>query len=124
MTEGLEDARPLRKALAAITASLMVATAAPVVAIADDTTATNSQTGTGTTELTIQVNNDGPHSGTDDPTNPDEDGDGLGDVIAFTVPSKVNFVVKSNGELIAPSAEQTYIENRVKLCNLYFSSDC
>ena len=51
----------------------------------------------------------------DDPSdayyNPDEDGDGLGDNIAFTVPSEINFVSDSAGVLTGPSASVTYIEN-------------
>ena len=71
-----------------------------------------AQTGTGTTSVNIQLADPGEHSGTDDPTNPDgPDPNDLGDNIAFTVPSEINFVANANGELTGPSAEQTYIEN-------------
>jgi hypothetical protein len=51
--------------------------------------------------------------GTDNPLyNPDSDGNGLGDNLAFTVPSSINYVVNADGSLIAPSEGAAYIENR------------
>lgn len=76
------------------------------------------QTGTGSTDVTVQLASGADerggteHNTVGDPAyNPDEDGDGLGDNIAFTVPAAINFVSDSQGRLTGPSAEATYIEN-------------
>ena len=70
-----------------------------------------AQTGTGTTDVTVILRDTREHSGTDDPNNQSADNDGLGDQIAFTVPSEINFVADSEGNLTGPSAEAPYIEN-------------
>ena len=88
------------------------------------------QTGAGTTSLTMIAENNGIYGGTaeepyldedgnptDEDTgrpnpsyNPDDDHDGLGDNIAFTVPSSINFVLSADGTLTGPT--NAYIENR------------
>ena len=44
--------------------------------------------------------------------NPDgSDADEWGDNLAFSVPSKINFIMKANGDLMAPTSDQVYIDN-------------
>lgn len=82
-----------------------------------------AQTGSGQTDLTMIMRNTGEYGGTAEPEknadgsdnplyNPDSDGDGLGDNLAFTVPSSINYVVNADGSLIAPSEGVAYIENK------------
>ena len=98
-------------AIVASGALALSAVGAPAVAFAVEAS-TGAQTGTGATEVTVQlIDADTEHGGTEDPTNPDENDDDLGDNIAFTVPSSINFVAKADGTLIGPSAANTYIEN-------------
>ena len=101
-----------KRAASLIAAGALVASMAamaPATALAD-------QTGTGQTDVYVQIN-DSERGGTeyDSDTspyyNPDEDGDGLGDNLAFTVPVEIDFVADSHGVLTGPSAEATYIEN-------------
>lgn len=102
----------MRKLLAVVPAGVLaLSTAMAPMALAQDASV-GEQTGSGTTEVTVQLVNEGDeHSGTDDPTNPDDDGDGLGDNIAFTVPTSINFVANASGKLTGPSLAATYIEN-------------
>ena len=120
-----------RKAAAAVMAGLMlVGGVAPAgIAIADEVQPSvgkptdqngNHQTGTGVTDVTVQYRQVGEDiGGTEDPNNPDETGggpngdqpDGLGDNIAFTVPTAINFVADAQGKLTGPSASAAYIEN-------------
>lgn len=106
------EAAGIGKRLAAIIASgaLVVSTMGmPMTALA-------TQTGSGATDVTITFA-DGEFGGTeitdpDDPAyNPDTDGDGKGDNIAFTVPTAINFTTNASGVLTGPSAASTYIEN-------------
>ena len=101
-----------RKAVAAALAGLVAAgPIAPVAAWAAVPSA-GPQTGTGSTDVTVQLRSGGEElSGTIDPRNADHDGDGLGDNIAFTVPAAINFVAAADGTLTGPSPEATYIEN-------------
>jgi hypothetical protein len=72
------------------------------------------QTGTGSTDVTVQykIADIEDIGGTEDSNNPDTNPhDGLGDNIAFTVPTSINFVADSAGKLTGPSAEAAYIEN-------------
>ena len=110
MEKKLESTVGSRLAAAVSAAVLGTSLMAAPIAFAAEPSA-GPQTGTGTTDVTVQLADVDEHSGTDDPTNPDDDGDDLGDNIAFTVPSEINFVANAKGELTGPSAEQTYIEN-------------
>ena len=102
------------KRLCAVIASGLLAAStvgAPLAAFAV-TPSTGSQTGTGVTDVTVQlIDSSTEHGGTTDSTNPDSDHDGLGDNLAFTVPASINFVAKADGTLIGPEAASTYIEN-------------
>lgn len=114
-----------KKAAAAVMAGLMAVTAiAPAsIAIADTIEPSvgkesdpngNHQTGTGVTDITVQYKQTGEDiGGTEDTTNnPDTSPqDGLGDNIAFTVPTAINFVSDAQGNLTGPSAEAAYIKN-------------
>lgn len=105
------------KAVAATLAGLMaLAPVASTVALAAvPTPSVGAQTGTGTTDVTVQLNLDPAiteFGGTIDPNNPDADGNGLGDNIAFTVPAAINYIAAADGTLTGPSADATYIENQ------------
>ena len=114
-----------RKTTAAIMAGLMaVMTAMPAgVALAEEIQPSvgktddlngNHQTGTGVTDVTIQYKQTGRNIGGTEDTenNPDSNpADGLGDNIAFTVPTAINFVSDAQGKLTGPSASVAYIEN-------------
>ena len=118
-----------KKAAAAVMAGLMAVSAvAPAsIAIAEEVQPSvgkptdpngNHQTGTGVTDVTVQYRQVGEDiGGTEDPNNPDGDPDdpstqdGLGDNIAFTVPTAINFVADAQGKLTGPSASAAYIEN-------------
>ena len=98
-----------------------------------------NQTGSGATDLTMILEDVGERGGTVEPPvipvepgtgtvdedgnpdengdfdpnpdyNPDKDDDGLGDNLAFTVPSSINFVVAADGSMSGPS--NAFIENR------------
>ena len=86
-------------------------------------TANAAQTGTGNTSLTIQLDASANRElgGTSDTNNPDANGDGLGDNLAFTVPIEMNFAANAAGVLTGPSAEATYIENE-SVMQMYVSS--
>jgi hypothetical protein len=102
----------MKHRLGALIASGLLATslvAAPMTALAD--TLPSGQTGRGSSSLYMVLENNNEYGGTDTRENPDEDGDGLGDNIAFSVPVAINFVAKANGELIGPDASATYIQN-------------
>jgi hypothetical protein len=87
---------------------------APVAAYAVEPSVSGGQTGTGVTDVSIQykaadIKDIG---GTEDPNNPDVDpADGLGDNVAFTVPTSINFVADSSGKMTGPSKDKAYIEN-------------
>ena len=103
-----------RRACALIAAGALAAStvASPLMAFAVDPSA-GDQTGSGSTSITVYVPSaSGEYCGTDDALNPDADGDGFGDNIAFSVPASINFVATANGKLIGPSASETYIQNR------------
>ena len=69
------------------------------------------QSGTGATQLNMVTRDGKEHGGyAVDDFNPDEDNDGLGDNLAFTVPTAINYVAMANGNLIGPN--NAYIENR------------
>ena len=105
----------MKKRLCAVIAAgaLAASTAgAPMLAFADPA-AEPTQTGTGATSVYVQMPGSSDDIGGTEDTehNPDGDGDGLGDNIAFTVPTAINFVAKANGDLIGPEAAATFIEN-------------
>lgn len=105
------------RATAAIMAGLLSASGIVVpigMAFADpNTPSAGSQTGSGDMSLNMIMQDSAEHGGTAvDPTNPDDDHDGLGDNLAFTVPSAVNYVVRADGSLVGPSEGVAYIENR------------
>ena len=103
----------MKHRIGALVASGVLATslaAAPLTALADPLPTT--QTGRGSTALYMSIeDSDTEYGGTDTRENPDDDGDGLGDNIAFSVPVAINFVAKANGDLVGPSASATYIQN-------------
>ena len=107
----------MRQRLCAIIAAGTLAAStmgAPLMAFADPVNASaGSQTGSGATDVTVQMQTDaGEVGGNTDPDNPDgtDEGD-YGDNIAFSVPASINFVAKPDGTLIGPDASATYIEN-------------
>ena len=108
-------------------------------AYADPAPSAGEQTGSGATELTMIIEDIGERGGTVEPPvvpvepgtgtvdedgnpddngdydpnpdhNPDKNDDGLGDNLAFTVPSSINFVVAADGSMTGPS--NAFIENR------------
>lgn len=75
---------------------------------------TAGQTGSGQSSLVLRLQSSGESGGTaaeGDLVNPDLDGDGLGDNLAFTVPTRIDFTVMPDGTLVGPSPELVYIEN-------------
>ena len=100
-----------KRATAIITAGMVCGCLllTPMVAFAA-TPSAGTQTGTGTTDVTVVVD-DAEMGGTIDPANPDTNNDGIGDNIAFTVPASINFVAAADGTLTGPSATSAYIEN-------------
>ena len=105
----------------ALVTSGMIATSAfamPAMAMAVEPSGENDGTnGTGLTDVTVQLDvSDSEFGGTSEPSdsdyyNPDEDNDGYGDNIAFSVPTSINFVSDVKGVLTGPSASATYIQN-------------
>jgi surface protein len=95
---------------------------APAVAFAANSASVGDQTGSGRTDLTMILKDTDEHGGTaeshylDDGTtpnplyNPDADGDGLGDNLAFTVPASINYVVDADGTMTGPT--NASIQNR------------
>lgn len=81
--------------------------AMPAVAFAADNSAsTGAQDGSGKTKFQMILKNTAEKGGfaaTGDYANPDGNGDGLGDNLAFTVPSTINFVVSADGTLTGPT---------------------
>lgn len=108
----------VRKAVAATLAGLMsLGALAPAAAFAVEPSVTQrngtTQTGTGSTDVTVQYKaaDQMDIGGTEDPNNPDNNNDGLGDNVAFTVPVSINFVADAAGKLTGPSNAAAYIEN-------------
>jgi hypothetical protein len=107
------------KATSAIMAGMlavgMVASAlSPVAVFAANEASVGVQTGSGKTDLTMVLRDTAEHGGTAEPEknpdgtdnplyNPDADGDGLGDNIAFTVPSSLNYIVDADGTMTGPT---------------------
>ena len=94
---------------------------APAVAFAANSASVGDQTGSGRTDLTMILKDTDEHGGTAEPGyledgtpntryNPDADGDGLGDNLAFTVPSAINYVVDADGTMTGPT--NATIQNR------------
>lgn len=83
--------RSLKARVGALAACLVMATAiaTPALAFADGTTSQS-------TEVTIQS------------VTPDPDGDNL----SFSVPTKIPFVAKADGTMLAPSADTLQIQNK------------
>lgn len=97
-----------RKAAAMLLSGAVAATSAAVPA------AFAEQTGSGETSLVLHLAASGEYGGSDatgEFANPDADGDGLGDNLAFTVPTRVDFSVASDGTLTGPSPAAVYLEN-------------
>ena len=105
---------PLMKTVS-IAASMLVVFGLAIPAFADPPTAdVGAQNGSGATKLKIQTDTSeygGTEISSGNYANPDSNGDGLGDNIAFTAPSAINFVLKASGDLIGPSASKVFIEN-------------
>lgn len=102
--------------LASISAVALTAAASPMIAVAETPTpSAGNQTGSGSTDVYVQLAIDPDveeYGGGGTPENPDVDPeDGLGDNVAFTVPSSINFVADVNGVLTGPSASAAYIQN-------------
>lgn len=101
---------------------MVVSPLAPAVALATNSASAGVQTGSGQTDLTMVLKDTDEHGGTsesqflDDGTtpnplyNPDADGDGLGDNLAFTVPTAINYVVDADGTMTGPT--NANIQNR------------
>lgn len=108
-----------QKAAAAVMAGLLTlsAIAPATAAFAVEPSVTErggtTQTGTGVTDVTVQYKaaDQVDIGGTEDPNNPDNNNDGLGDNVAFTVPISINFVADAAGKLTGPSNAAAYIEN-------------
>lgn len=102
-----------RGARCALVAVVIAAAALPSVGVAV-AVADEGQTGSGETSLVVHLAETGEYGGTNasgSAANPDNDGDGLGDNLAFTVPIRIDFAASANGELIGPSPSAVYIEN-------------
>lgn len=111
------------KATSAILAGLLTASMmAPVVALAANTASAGGQTGTGKTDLTMILEHDATEefAGTEitDPTDPrynpdgdDNDDPEMGDNLAFSVPSSINYVVKADGTMTGPDAASAMVQN-------------
>lgn len=100
---------------ALISAGMMAAAciSVPTALATDVTPSAGEQTGTGATLVTVQLRHGSDElGGTDDSNNPDVDGDGYGDNIAFSVPTTINFVANSKGTLSGPTNAQ--IQNHSK----------
>ena len=86
---------------------------APMAFAAEITPSAGGQTGTGATEVTIQLKNAATEAGgAGTEGNPDADHDGYGDNIAFSVPTSINFVADGAGKLSGPT--NAAIENHSK----------
>ena len=86
---------------------------APVALASEVSPSAGAQTGTGTTDVTIQLRQgSGEVGGAGSEGNPDSNNDGYGDNIAFSVPTSINFVVNANGSLSGPTNAQ--IQNHSK----------
>lgn len=94
---------------------------APAVALATNSSSVGNQTGSGHTDLTMILVDTDEHGGTAEPRflddwtenplyNPDNDGDGIGNNLAFTVPSAINYVVDATGHMMGPT--NATIQNR------------
>lgn len=113
------DTPSLKHRLCALVAAGTLAAStmgAPLAAFAADAVEESAEghTGTGATDVTVQLPTAGDEvGGSENENNPDKDHDSkqLGDNIAFTVPASINFVAKADGSLLAPAAASTYIEN-------------
>lgn len=83
-------------------------------AFAEEPLGQSGQTGSGNTSLVLHLQHTGEYGGTKatgTEANPDLDGDGLGDNLAFTVPTRIDFIATSDGTLTGPNADVVYIEN-------------
>lgn len=128
-----------KKAIAVVSASALALGTCVPLALADDQPSVGDQTGKGTTEMAVKALNAGQeYGGTEepenilnpayDPENPDaepqyipnpaynpksdpNDDDSVGQNLAFTVPSRINFIMKADGSLMAPTSDQVYIDN-------------
>lgn len=100
---------------------MAVSPLAPAVAFATNSASVGDQTGSGRTDLTMILKDTNEHGGTAEPEknqdgtpnplyNPDADGDGLGDNLAFTVPTAINYVVDADGTMTGPT--NASIQNR------------
>ena len=115
MAHRFESTTGTRLAALIMAGTLAATLAAAPLAFAEDgvnTASAGSQTGTGTTDVNVMLADTREHGGTTDEGNPDTDGDDLGDQIAFTVPSEINFVADAQGNLTGPLAQEAYIENK------------
>lgn len=86
----------------------------------------SGQTGSGNTSLVLHLQSTGEYGGTGSSgsaANPDLNGDGLGDNLAFTVPTRIDFMVSPSGVLTGPAPEAIYIENE-SVYNVHVSSLC
>ena len=86
---------------------------APAAFAAEVTPSVGEQTGTGATDITIQLKGGATEAGgAGTVNNPDSDSDGYGDNIAFSVPTAINFVANGQGKLSGPTNAE--IQNHSK----------
>lgn len=104
-----------KRAAAVIAAGALAASCmgAPMAFAAEITPSAGDRTGSGVTEVTIQLKNAATETGgAGTEGNPDADNDGYGDNIAFSVPTSINFVADGKGRLSGPT--NAAIENHSK----------
>lgn len=98
------DVKCVRNRVAAMIAAGALACAmVPMAAFATEPSV-GAQTGSGSTDVNIILNQTGEVGGNTDLNNPDgNDPDDYGDNVAFSVPSEINFVANAAGTLTGPS---------------------
>lgn len=103
-----------RRSFALAVAALLASVACAPSAWAEGGGIAEGQTGSGETSLVLRLNDMRERGGVGaagEYENPDADGDGLGDILAFTVPIRLDFAVLANGQLVGPSGEACYVKN-------------
>lgn len=103
-TSGMPSMKGRFTALAAAGVLAASCMGAPVALATTNTPSAGEQSGTGATNVTIQLRQGADEvGGTEDSNNPDGNNDTYGDNIAFSVPTSINFIVNSDGSLSGPT---------------------